>query len=164
MSAGDFIDGARDVVVLDEGFIGGIEEDHGIICEGVIDPCGELLARGDGSSWIIGKTEIDDIDFLGGRSSDKAVAGIAAQIDESGVGTGGIGIAGISGHDVGIDINGINGSVMAMRLPLPKMSRILPVSHFEPSEMKISSAEMLRPAYWCSAMASRRKAYPCSGP
>ena len=53
---------------------------------------------------------------------------------------------------------GLTGSEIAMRLLSPKISRMFPVSHFEPSEMKISSAEMSTPREWksCFATASRR--------
>ena len=46
------------------------------------------------------------------------------------------------------------------------MSRMFAVSHFEPSEMKISARERRTPsgAYAFSISVSMRKSYPCSGP
>jgi len=48
---------------------------------------------------------------------------------------------------------------MAMRESMEKISWMFPLSHFDPSETKISSALMEHPRAWYSfsAMASRRK-------
>ena len=52
----------------------------------------------------------------------------------------------LPGHDVGVDVDGIDRIGDGDRVaPAPRMSRMLPQSHLEPSETKISSAAMSTP-------------------
>ena len=157
--AGDFVDGMRDRRVADVGLVGRIEEDDRLVRARVFHPRLELRARGHGAGRVVRKAEVNDVHLLCGRLGDEAVLRGALQIDEAGVRAALIRLAGVAGHDVRIDIDGIDrvgdGDAIVVS---PRMSRMLPLSHFEPSQTKISSSATSRPfaRKSFSAMAWRR--------
>lgn len=105
----DFVDGAGDRGVLNEGFVGGVVEQDGFTFESVGDPGFELSAGGGGTGGVVGVAEIDEIDGLVGDFGNEAVFGVALEIDQAFVGTVFIGIAGIADHHVGVDVDGVDG-------------------------------------------------------
>ena len=105
----DFVDGAGDGGVLDEGLVGGVVEQDGFVFEGVGDPGFELGAGGGGAGGVVGVAEVDEVDGFGGNLGDKAVLGVALEVDEAFVGAVFIGVAGVADHDIGVDVNGVNG-------------------------------------------------------
>lgn len=107
--AGDFVNGMGNGRVRDVGLVGGIEEDDGLVREGVGHPRLELRARGDGTRGVVRRAKINDVRVLFRRLGDEAVGRRAGQIDQAGVGAVRVGVAGVAGHDVGIDIDRIDG-------------------------------------------------------
>ena len=105
---GNFVNGMRNLRIADVGLIGGIEENDGIVCEGVFDPSRELGARGGGACGVVRVAEINEIHFFVRNLRHEAVLCIAWQIDQTAVEAVFIGIAGVSSHDIGIHIDGIN--------------------------------------------------------
>ena len=97
-----------DFRVLDEGLVGGIEEDDRVVFLGIIDPFGELGAGCDGTGRVVGEAEINEIGFLIRHAGDEFVFRIARQVEQSGVGTVFIGVSGVACHDVGIDIDWVD--------------------------------------------------------
>jgi len=65
----------------------------------------------------------------------------------------------VAGHDVGIDVDGVDGVGDGDRVVRAEDVEDVAGVALEPSEMKISSAEISQPRDWKSfwAMASRRK-------
>ena len=110
--ARDFVNGFGDGRVGDKRFVGGVEEDDGPVLPGVIDPRLEFFACCGGSSWVIGGAEIDEVEgclFTGRNVRHKTISLGARQVVDAFVGAGAVGVAGIAGHDVGIDIDWIHG-------------------------------------------------------
>lgn len=59
-SAFYFVDGMRDLRILNEGLVGGIEKDDRIVFPCVGDPLSELCAGGDGTGRVVRKAEINE--------------------------------------------------------------------------------------------------------
>ena len=93
---------------MNECLVSGIEENDRIILLGVLHPSLELLASRDSTGGVVRKAEVDDVGFLGGHIGDEAVGRIALEIKQAGVGAFFIGIAGVAGHDIGVDIDRVN--------------------------------------------------------
>ena len=104
----DFEDRARDLRVLDEGLVGGVEENDRIVLLRILHPGFELGAGGDGTGRVVGEAEIDEVGFFVRNVRDKLVSGIAGQVEQAGVSAVLIGVAGIAGHHVGVHVNRID--------------------------------------------------------
>ncbi len=74
---------------------------------GVIDPVSQDFPIGTGPGGIIGKTKIDQIDSLAGRSGNIMVSWCRLQIEQATVAPVRRG-SGTTGHDVGVDIDGVD--------------------------------------------------------
>ena len=73
------------------------------------DPGLELGARGHGAGGVVWEAEVNDIGSLLGDLGNEAVLGGALEIDDAVVGAILVGIAGVARHDVGIDIDRVDG-------------------------------------------------------
>jgi hypothetical protein len=91
--------------IADVCLVGGVEEEDGVVCPGVLNPSGELVARHHGSGGIVGGTEVGDVDFaLGGLGGEVCLGG-GADVDEALVLSALAGFAGVTGHYVGVDVD-----------------------------------------------------------
>jgi len=93
---------------LNEGLVGGIVEDDGLVRAGVGNPGGELLPGCGRSGGVVRVAEVNEIDLLIGDRGDKLICRRAGQVDEPGVGAFFIGVTGVAGHDVGVDVDGVD--------------------------------------------------------
>lgn len=109
MSTVDFVDGAWDVAVLDEGFVSCIVENDGVVCLGVVDPSLELFAGGRSTCWVVRVAEVDDVYFFCWDGWDEVILRGARKIDEAFVTSTVVGIPSVADHDVGVDIDWVNG-------------------------------------------------------
>ena len=94
--------------VADEGLVGGVEEDEGLVRVRVVHERRELLARGGGAGGVVGEAEVEQVDLAFGRGGDEAVGLVALEVDEAGVAAVGGG-ASAAGHDVGVHVDRIDG-------------------------------------------------------
>src|SRR5690606_16479915 len=85
-----------------------VVENDGPVGAGVGDPIGELLAGGGGTGGIVGVAQVDEIDPALGNRGDEIILRRAGQVDQSGVGALFIGLTGIPGHHVGVDVDRID--------------------------------------------------------
>ncbi len=107
--AGDFVDGVGQGGIADVGFVGGVVEEEGAVVEGVADPGSELIGGGGGAGGVVGGAEVDEVDGFFGDLRDESVRGVAREVADSLVGAMLIGGSGVSGHDVGIHVDGVDG-------------------------------------------------------
>ena len=94
--------------VLDEGLVGGVEQDQRAVGAGVVHPGFQLLLRCDGSCGVVGKAQVDEVHRFAGDLGREAVVGTDGQISETGIATFVTGIAGATGHHIAVHINGVN--------------------------------------------------------
>src|SRR5580700_278340 len=108
MGARDLVNGVGDRGIGDVSFIGGIVENDCPIPESVVNPRLELLPSCHRTGWIIWKAEIDEIDALLWNLWHKAVCLRTRKINESSVVAELIRWSGVTGHYIGVDVNGVD--------------------------------------------------------
>ena len=94
--------------IADVSLVSRVEEDERLVRPRVIDPRLELRARRDGAGRVVRKAEIDHVHLFRRRLGDEAVLRGALQIDEPRIRAALVALAGVAGHDVRIDIDGID--------------------------------------------------------
>ena len=104
----DFVDGVGDRGIADVRFVGAVEEDDGLVGLRVGDPLGELGSGGDGAGGVVGKTEIDEIGGDAGDGGNITVGRSAIEVGDALVAAVDVG-SGAAGHDVGVDVDGVDG-------------------------------------------------------
>ena len=109
MSTLNFKNRAGNTGVLNEGLVGGIVEDDGIVGFGVGNPGFELLAGSGGAGRVVWVAEVDQVGLFIRDGGHKAILGGAGEVDEALVGAIFISFAGVASHDVGVYINGVDG-------------------------------------------------------
>ena len=110
--ARNFVNRLRDRRIRDEGLVGGVEEDDRAVLERVIDPRLQFVAGGGGAGRIVRRAEIDQVERRRpgvGHVRHEAVGFRAGKVMNARVRAGRIGLAGIAGHDVGVDVDRIDG-------------------------------------------------------
>ena len=95
--------------ILDEGLIGGVKQDQGVVGQGVIDPLLQLGLGGYGPGGIVGEAEVDQIHLALGERRSEAIAGRDGQVGEAAVLAGIVGIAGPAGHHVAVHVHRVHG-------------------------------------------------------
>jgi len=98
----------RDIRVGDKGFIRCVNEDHGVVGSGVIDPFFQFSPAGHHPGRVVGKAEIDNVHLTGRQSRDKAVGLVAGEIDDVLVVALSVCFTGAADHDIGIVVDRIN--------------------------------------------------------
>ena len=104
----DLVDRMRHFGIANECFVGGIEEDDGLILLGVSNPFGELRFGGDSSGRIVGEAEIDQIGRVVWDRRDVTIIRRAFEVSDALIATINI-AAGATSHDVGVGVNRIHG-------------------------------------------------------
>ncbi len=104
----NFVDGVGELGVADEGFVSGIKEDEGAVGLGVVYPRFELRLGGGGAGGVVGEAKVNEVDGLGGGRGDEVVVQRTFEVVEPLI-TAVLGLGRAAGHDVGIDIDGVNG-------------------------------------------------------
>lgn len=92
----------------DERLVGCVEEDHGVVGQGVIDPLLQLFPGGDRAGRVVGETEIDDVRLFGRQGRDEVVCLGAGEIDDPLVVALLVRIAGAADHDVGVVVDRVD--------------------------------------------------------
>ena len=87
---------------------GRIKEDDGVIGSGIIDPSLELGFAGHSSCGVVGEAQIDQVNFLARRIGGEVIVGADGNVDESLIFATIVGRPRVTGHDVGVDIDGVN--------------------------------------------------------
>ena len=98
----NFVDGAGDARFGDEGFVGGVEEQHCFVGQGIVDPLLQILFGGHGTRRVVGVAKIDDVYFSRGNGRSEAIFLGAGQVDHAFVVALFVGFAGAADHDVGV--------------------------------------------------------------
>ena len=107
--AANLVDAVRDVRVLNVSLVGGIEEDEGIVLQGVVHPLAQFLAGDDGARRVVGIAEVDDVDGASlGQFGNETVLGCRGHVAHVGPAAVAVGAA-AAYHDVGVDVDGIDG-------------------------------------------------------
>lgn len=104
----NFIDAARNARFCDEGFVGGIKKDDGVIGFGEVNPFLERLFGRDDACWIIGITQIDEVNRFAREFGSEIVFSSDREVDQPCILPAFVGWSCPANHDVGIDIDGIN--------------------------------------------------------
>ena len=94
--------------VLDEGLIGGVKQDQGLVGPGVVHPLLQLGPAGPGAGGVIGEAEVDQVHRAGGQRCREVVGGADRQVGKTAVLACPIGVAGVARHHVAVYINRIN--------------------------------------------------------
>ena len=94
--------------IADVGLVGGVEQNQSIVFAGIIDPTPQLLGRCHGASWIVWETEVYHIDVLLRRIGHEMIFDRARQISDPFVAAIAPHASGMTGHDIGIDVNRVN--------------------------------------------------------
>ena len=106
--AGNFVDGMRGRRVGDVGFVGGVEEDDRLVLQRVIHPGLKLCARRGRSSRVVRRAEVNDVRLHARRLGNETVCRRAREVNHAFIRAGFVGGTGVAGHDVRIDVNGID--------------------------------------------------------
>ena len=101
LGTGYLVDAVGDVVVLDEGFVGRIEEDEAALAQGVVHPLLQLVAAEHGARGVVGIAEVDEVDMLRGQGGHEMALGRDGE-EANGA------ACGTARHDIAIDIDGID--------------------------------------------------------
>ena len=102
------VDGVRDVIVLDIGFVGRIIEYQRVVFQGVVHPFFEFFLADHRACGVVGIAQVDDIHTAVGYLGHKAVFLRTRHIGH--IAPFAVGLAARpSTHDVRVDVNGIDG-------------------------------------------------------
>jgi hypothetical protein len=94
---------------MDEGVVGGVEDQHAVVGARPGDPGLEVRARCDSAGGVVGRAEIGDVDALRRRRGAEGVRLGGIEVGDAGVAPLGVRLAGAPGHDVGVDVDGVDG-------------------------------------------------------
>src|SRR5688572_2743822 len=85
-----------------------IEEYDGSVFQGVVHPILELRPACRRPSWVIGRAEVNNIDWLLRRIRNESVARSAWKINQAAISSGIIRKSRVSRHDIGVDVNRVD--------------------------------------------------------
>ena len=105
----DLEDRARKVRVLDEGIVGGVEENRRLVASGPVDPLGQVFPGGDGARGVVGGAQVREVHAFIRGTGHEGIGFGRGQVDDALVATGVVRLAGAPGHHVGVHVDGVTG-------------------------------------------------------
>ena len=103
------VDGVGYLWIRYIGLIGGIVHDEASPAAGVVDPLLQLLTGDDSTCRIVGVAAVDDVDLMVGNLGGEVIGGCTGHVGDAVPQALGSERAGASAHDIGVDVDGIDG-------------------------------------------------------
>ena len=99
----------RHALLDDEALVGRVEENDGAVLVGVVDPGLELVAREHGAGGVVGRAQVDEVDWGFGKRRAEVVCRGGGHVDNVGPTFRALVVeARASGHGVGVDVDGVD--------------------------------------------------------
>src|SRR5206468_4051737 len=98
----------RDLRIGYVSFVSGIVKNDSAIGAGIFNPATKGLSVGDSTRGIVGKAQIDQIDVAIGKLGNEIIGGVAAEINQALILAALVGLPGMPGHHVSVNIDRIN--------------------------------------------------------
>ena len=98
----------RDCRIANIGLIGRVEQNDRSVGQRVLHPSLKLGPRGRGPGGVVRRAQVNDVYVLLGRLRNEAVLGGARQVGDPRIGAGGIRLAGVAHHDIGVHIDRVH--------------------------------------------------------